>query len=342
MNYETNLYDDFYKLIERAYEFNYMCSFIGSQINPNPQGQVYSLKDILSNTKTTKSVYLDNKLESFANQRNAFMSNVLDSLNNPEIEEQLNKFKQPIVNCFNSYYHKNKTFPEIVKDDIIIDEDFYNDFYIAGGGNNSDNFAELAYNTSSYLLAYSKYKHILVARDIIETLSQEFNSNGYKSLYFGRPLSKDIFSLSFETINKLSEFANKSFKEKFKLSTKMEKNYTQEDFEKDPKLAETFGTLTSDALVLSVLSEYGEALTNRYMAYAKPDFKKSTKLKLAFYDMLVGVNPKDVSSKKNSIYVHAIELEEICAILDCLNSPLLNQVKEETGYNYKEDIEFTK
>lgn len=342
MNYENGVYDDFYKLIERAYEFNYMCSFVGSQINPNPQGRVYGLKDVLSGTKNTRSVYLDNKLDSFAKQRNVFMANVIESLNNPEIEEELNKFKQPIVDCFNSYYHKNKTFSEIVKEDIVIDEEFYNDFYITGGGNNPDKFAELASNTSSYFLAYSKYKHILVARGIIETLSQEFNDNGYKSLFFGRPISKDILSLSFETINELSEFANKSFKEKFKLSTKMEKTYTQDELKNNPELAETFGSLASDALVLSVLSEYGEALTNRYFASAKPDFKKSTKLKLAFYDMLVGVSPKDASAKKNSVYVHIIELEEICALLDCLNSPLLDKVKKETGYNYKEDIEFAK
>lgn len=349
MKIDNFLNNEFYRAIEKAYEYNYVCRFVENQIKqPNNGDKIFLSADIFDRQNSSKQNYLDRKLEGYALQRNRFFSVVLKAFEEETIDEELNNIKNAVIEKFNAYYKTNKNFEDVFDKDSIIDQTLYDSFYMIN--NNTDTskeFEELAMTVSSYIHAFSKYKNYVTARDILDTLNNDINASGYKSLYYGIPKSKEVYKLDGDTLDDITNFVLKESSQKLKKSYKLEKYFKKQE-QPDTQSDEfnEYTNLSSDIIILQILSIYLTALNDRYVSATKPDFKKLDLLKTKLADLSSGINPFKKNKITDFIYIHKIELDDIFNLLLSLDNTedFVKKLSENTGYvleNQQFD-EFTK
>lgn len=337
MQIDNFLDDEFYRAIQKAYEYNYVCGLVVNQIREPAKGNnVYSASDIFDEQKSIKQIYLDSKLEGYATQRNKFFSVVLDAFQEETIEKELQKIKNVVIDMFNAYYKTNKKFEEVFDKDSILDKTLYDSFYMTNNTrDDSPEFEELAMAVSTYIQAFSKYKHYVTALDILNTLNNDFNKNGYKSFYYGIPQSRDVHKLSGDVLNEAINFTLKENASKFKAANKLEKKLRkQEQVDLESEEYQKYSDLSGELMILELLSIYLTALSDRYASSTKPDFNKIDVLKLKLADLSLGVNPFKKNKTTDFIYVHKLELEDILSLLLALENTeeLVKKISENTEY----------
>lgn len=343
MEQENFLNNNFYLAIKKACQYNYVCLYAQNQIKSNDQNGVFTAKDIFDQEKDRSQLYLEKKLELYSIKRNKYFSFINNNIFDNEIDKEFETQKNNLTNEFNEYYKTNKKFEDIMDGDFIIDEKFNSDLYAPFElGQTREEFATLAFAFSAYLHASSDYRNVLVARDIISTLDDDFNSNGYKSMFYGKPKSSNVFKLNNETLGTLIDFGKNTTIRKLKELDKIEKNIKKlGEPEIDSNLSNKHKDLTADTVILEAILVYIDAFKERYDALTKPPFSKKLMLKAKLNDASIGVNPFKKFVPDDFVYVHKSELEDVCNLLSTLNDTknLIEFICKKTGlkYNFVEE-----
>lgn len=323
---------ELYNLLNKAFSANYTCLRIANQ-EGSFSGDLIQTSDQIFKKKGFKEHWLAAKMKDASHQRNellaAFSKAKEATFSDFDIEKEDERNKAVLMQHFNHYYGTNKRFEECFDGYEILDEDFKAIFELFDERKTIPStrlgmsFLLNVYYT--YLNYWSDRTFVRSTCDIIDTLSDDLNSSGYRTFYFGHPRNPQVsviskaeieemiltvynFITKFETELKIQKKKSASAEKlvKKKPSDESKQNYFETQFESNR---------------MSILEEKVKALSffltvlDKRLSATGKDLEDSKILRFTegVFDFTSGINVFDENNtlKVDKTYIHDLERKHL-------------------------------
>lgn len=340
----TGLYDS----VNYLYRMNYTCLRVSEQCRrnrPETTAMVYSSRDVFGKNKSFSETRLDNKLASIAKIRNAAFSGYAqmsqeNNKNLQTIREALDVYKERFILIYNICFETNKKFddlfdgfvckePELAK---LVNQFETQAVFVTDA-------AEIMHLLSAYYDYYvtlAKIMEVEAFFEISNTLSDELNSSGYPSCFFGKPRSPKIVKLSRQDVN---SFFDKATAIMSGIDNQIKaKNTELVSYYKNARRTKKYGE--AQELITKVKSELFELNSHKNKCQELLDFcimlkqrfehanKNINDSKFEHFceglaDVLTGINifgPEN-QTRVHQIYAHSLELNYLRHMFELFKQP---------------------
>lgn len=338
------------ELLCDAFSINFSCLRASAQddIFENDNGNIFSSKDVFKK-KSLKDYWHKEKMRGISSAREELFERFYDALKKTyeqiDISQNEAFAKEYLMKNFNHFFGTNKTFDECFSGYEILDQEFKHDF------ERFDNHAIIAENKlglSNTINAYYAYlntyhDHMIVQsfEDLINTLYSDFSSEGYKTLFYGKPQNPKVSKLTRGDIDELilsifpaiaetetaTDMQNKSL---LAVQKQLKKDpYNRDLLRQQMQHVMNLKSLNIKNSKLKNLAEVIEMLDNRLKrANVDYDTSFSTTFTETFMD-LISSTKQTQSPSVDWIYVHEHEKEFLSYLYNSLGmrNPLEKSAK---------------
>lgn len=329
---EKQANNELYDLLNKAFSANYTCLRIANQEGAF-SGDLIQTRDQVFKRKGLKEHWLAAKMKDAAGQRHdlldAFSKAKFASFADLDMDGEDKRNKDLLMRLFNQYYGTNKSFEECFDGYEILDEDFKAIFELFDERKTIPStrlgmsmLLNVYYNFLNY---WTDRTFVISTCDIIDTLSDDLNSSGYRTFYFGHPRNPQVSVISKAEIEEMI-LTVYNFITKFETELKIQKKKSasaEKMVKKKPsdETKQQYFESQFESTRISILEEKVKALSffltvlDKRLSATGKDLEDSKILRFTegVFDFTSGINVFDENNtlKVDKTYIHDLERKHL-------------------------------